>query len=216
MLFLKNAWPFTLAALVVICIGAFVLLHGKEPVSPRKTYKAAPAPNQSKTVVATEHTHDSVGQPPHTHSHPLPTDPADIPSGEESDWRDESGLDSSLSDNDPWKQTYPESESIDDADETYPPRDWYKTEDPALYVEYLQAQLIKQFGDIPEVHAFVAFQERRKHGIPIKDADEYLNFLTAQYALWPEEETLETLQKLQKRMAEGANIIFGPGPRNKQ
>ena len=130
--------------------------------------------------------------------------------GRENDWRDDSGFDLPFPQNDPWAGIYPGSEPTDDADDTYPPRDWHKTEDPALWIEYLQAQLIKQFGDIPEVHTFVAFREKGKLGIPIKDVDEYLNFLRAQYTLWPMEETLKTLENLENRMAEGVNIVFGP------
>lgn len=87
---------------------------------------------------------------------------------------------------------------------------WHKTENPELRAEYFYAQLIKQFGDIPEVHIFVAFRKKGKFGIPIKDVDEYLNFLKAQYTLWPEEVTLKTLETLQSEIAEGKNITFRP------
>ena len=79
-----------------------------------------------------------------------------------------------------------------------------------LYIEYLQAQLIKQFGDIPEVHTFVAFREKMQFRLPIKDADEYRSFLKAQYTLWPMEETRETLETLGKRIEAGVNVVFGP------
>ena len=65
-----------------------------------------------------------------------------------------------------------------------------------------------RFGNIPEVQTFVAYEERRKFGIPIKDVGEYMNFLEAQYTLWPEEVTLKTLETLQNEIAEGKNIIF--------
>ena len=38
-----------------------------------------------------------------------------------------------------------------------PPPDWYKTEDPELYNKYYFAQLLKQFGDIPELRYIIAF-----------------------------------------------------------
>ena len=153
----------------------------------------------------------------HSHDHPHPHDTAPhshatepTTTSEGYDWRDDSGFDLSFPQNDPWAGIYPEDEPTDNADGTYPPRDWHKTEDPALWIEYLQAQLIKQFGDIPEVHTFVAFREKGKFGIPIKDVDEYLNFLKAQYTLWPMEETRKTLENLENSIAAGVNIVFRP------
>ena len=100
---------------------------------------------------------------------------------------------------DPWKQTYTQetdAESSEETnDETYPPRDWYKTEDPELFIEYFRAQLIKQFGDIEEVHIVVDREEKRKLGIPVT-LDEQISFLEAQYYLWPDDNTLEALKSL--------------------
>ena len=212
---LTRNWCWILAALVVIGIGSFQILRPKEPLETIKIYKTvtpAPKPSPAQTnengaasPAANGHSHDHPhGTAPHSHT----TEPTTR--GDGYDWRDDSAFDSTLLNEDPWQQTYPESEPIDNAGDTYPPRDWHKTENPALWIEYLQAQLIKQFGDIPEVHTFVAFREKGKFGIPIKDVDEYLNFLKAQYTLWPMEETRKTLENLENRMAEGVNIVFGP------
>lgn len=214
---LKRKWYWVLPAFIVLCLSSFILFRPKPQLEPLKIYKAvAPAPKPSptetdmeETEIATQHEHG------HSHDH---TDGAVSHSytvenntgGDRYDWQDDNAFDSTVSESDPWKQIYPEGESTDNTDDTYPPRDWYKTEDPVLYIEYLQAQLIKQFGDIPEVHTVVAFEERRKLGIPIKDADEYLSFLRAQYSLWPEEVTLTTLKTLEKQIAEGVDIVFGP------
>ena len=217
MTMLTRNWYWILAALVVIGIGSFQILRPKEPLEPIKIYKTVtPAPKPSPAQTSKDETTSSAAHG-HSHDHPHPHGTAphshateSTPTGRENDWRDDGAFDSPLPQNDPWAGIYPESEPTDDADGTYPPRDWYKTKDPALYIEYLEAQLIKQFGDIPEVHTFVAYEERRKFGIPIKDASEYMEFLKVQYTLWPMEETRKTLETLEKRMAEGANIVFGP------
>lgn len=211
---LTRNWYWILAVLVVIGIGGFQILRPKEPLETIKIYKTVtPAPKPSLTQISKDGTTSSAA---HGHSHDHPhgtahshaTEPTTTSEGY--DWRDDSGFDLPFSQNDPWAGIYPESEPTDDAGDTYPPRDWYETDDPALYIEYLEAQLIKQFGDIPEVHTFVAFREKGKLGIPIKDVDEYLNFLRAQYILWPMEETLKTLENLENDMAAGVNIVFGP------
>ena len=214
---LTRNWHWILAAFVVIGIGSFQILRPKAPLETIKIYKTVtPAPKPSPAQTSKDEMTSSAAHG-HSHDHPHPHGTAphshDIEPTTTSiayDWRDDSGFDLSFPQNDPWAGIYPESEPTDDTDDTYPPRDWYKTEDPALWIEYLQAQLIKQFGDIPEVHTFVAFREKGKLGIPIKDVDEYLNFLKAQYTLWPMEETLKTLENLENRMADGVNIVFGP------
>jgi hypothetical protein len=214
---LTRNWYWILAALVVIGIGSFQILRPKEPLETIKIYKTVtPAPkpspvqtNADATASPAVHGHNHDYPHPHgtaSHSHDIEL----TTTSSAYDWRDDSGFDLPFAQNDPWAGIYPGGEPTDDADDTYPPRDWHKTEDPALWIEYLQAQLIKQFGDIPEVHTFVVFREKGKLGIPIKDADEYLTFLRAQYTLWPMEETLKTLENLENRMAEGVNIVFGP------
>lgn len=216
---LKRKWYCVLTAFLILCVGSFIFFRPKPRLEPIKIYKtvtpvlkSSPAKtNTASAKIATPHGHDHGHSHDHTegavsHSHSVETNT----SGDGYDWPDDNAFDSTLPKSDPWKQTYPEDASTDDANDTYPPRDWYKTEDPVLYIEYLQAQLIKQFGDIPEIHTFVAFREKIQFKIPIKDADEYLNFLKVQYTLWPMEETRETLETLEKQMAEGVNIVFGP------
>lgn len=208
---LKRKWYWALAVFAILCVSSFIFFRPKPRLEPIKIYKAVtpglkPSPAKKRTEIA------KVATPRgHNHNVDSRTHPVETPtSGNKYDWRNDDVFDSTISNSAPWKQTYPESESTGDTDNTYPPPDWYKTEDPALYIEYLQAQLIKQFGDIPEVHTFVAFREKMQFRLPIKDADEYLRFLEAQYALWPMEETRETLETLEKRIKAGANIVFGP------
>ena len=219
----KRKWRWMCAAIIVFClVGIAVFLQSKTEIQePIKIYKAvtlhpkpsSTEPSTAETQVATSHSQVPNDGHNQNHSHGTGTHShtAETSIGSsESDWRDDSAFESPSPKVDPWEQTYPEQASTEIVDDTYPPRDWYKTEDPALYIEYLQAQLIKQFGNIPEVHTFVAFEEKRKAGIPIKDAEEYLNFIKAQYSLWPEEITLKTLETLEKQIAEGENVVFGP------
>lgn len=97
------------------------------------------------------------------------------------------------------------SDSADDA--TYPPRDWHKTADPELRAEYLHAQLLKQFGDIPAVHIIGAFELRAARGIP-PAVDEYIAFLEAHNSLFPNETHQRTLEDIRKAVADGVKIVF--------
>ena len=91
-------------------------------------------------------------------------------------------------------------------EETYPPRDWYNTTDPALYIEYYQAQLIKQFGDIPEVYVLAEFEEKMRAEIPMT-LDEQIEQAEALYALWPHQETKATLEILENMETSGHPFV---------
>lgn len=184
----KRKWYWAPTAVVVLCISGivFFLKPKTETQEPIKTYKAVtPAPKtratketgKEETDITPSHSHD------HNHGHSHETVPhfhaeeTNI-SSSGYDWRDDSTFDAALPKSDPWKQTHPESETADTTDDTYPPRDWYKTEDPELFIKYFRAQLIKQFGDVEEVHIVVDREEKRKLGIPVT-LDEQINFLEA-------------------------------------
>ena len=87
------------------------------------------------------------------------------------------------------------------------PRHWIHTEDRILFAEYYRAQLVKQFGDIPQVHT-VATQEL-KHaigaaiGIPWFKAKpgEHIAYLEALYHLFPTESHRQTLENARKDAA---------------
>ena len=87
------------------------------------------------------------------------------------------------------------------------PRHWIHTEDRILFAEYYRAQLVKQFGDIPQVHT-VATQEL-KHaigaaiGIPWfkTKPGEHIAYLEALYHLWPTESHRQTLENARKDAA---------------
>ncbi len=74
-----------------------------------------------------------------------------------------------------------------------PPPDWYKTEDPELQNKYYFAQLLKQFGDIPELRYIIAFL--RKPGKSIT-RDQAIAYSEAQYRLFPNEKNLEALLEI--------------------
>ena len=73
-------------------------------------------------------------------------------------------------------------------DEVYIPEKWYKTRDPLERNEYFRAVLIKQFGDIPDVHTIADYQQKRIQGLHPTIA-EYNAYLDALKRLWPNRET---------------------------
>lgn len=214
--FLRGNWkPVIITVLAIFSTGAFLFLKNNAPQESVIIYKTTqPTPKQRQTDAGNDATH-----PGHEHNHDHPHDHASHSHTTENasnnrayDWREDNGLDLPRPEEDLWKHTYTHgdgAESTDNGDkETYPPQDWYNTEDPALYIQYLRAQLIKQFGDIPQVHIFVEWREKRKQGIPIRNAEEYITFLEAQYYLWPSATTLHTLETLRNEKANGVRIIF--------
>ena len=80
----------------------------------------------------------------------------------------------------------PEPEKTDNI--IYIPDKWYKTRDPLLRNDYFLAVLIKQFGDIPEVHTIAEYQRKRIQGLQVT-TEEYNAYLDAQNRLWPNRET---------------------------
>ena len=88
----------------------------------------------------------------------------------------------------------PEPEKIDDI---YIPDKWYKTGNPILRNDYFLAVLIKQFGDIPEVHTIAEYQQKRIQGLHVS-GDEYNAYLDALKRLWPDRETPQKLGVLEE------------------
>ncbi|MCY3742466.1 MAG: hypothetical protein OXH00_15735 [Candidatus Poribacteria bacterium] len=195
-----RKWHWILAALFVLSIGGFGFFNTRTQQEPIKIYKMViPNPKtRAITETNTERTKSSV-QHEHDHDHPHGTLPP--ASNDEVDWRDDSAFDSTVEKNDPWKQTYPQQASTDDTDDKYPPRDWYKTEDPELHAEYFYAQLLKQFGDIPEVHIIGEHKLQIAKKVPITD-DQWIKYLEASQVLWPNEKNAELLEALQKDKVE--------------
>ena len=210
----KRKWYWGPTA-VVVCISVIVLfLKPKtETQEPIKTYKVvAPDPKTSptketrkaKTGITPSHSHDHS----HGHSHEiLPHSHAEETniSSSEYNWRDDDAFDVTPPKSDPWKQTHPESETTDLADDTYPPQGWYKTEDPELRAEYFYAQLLKQFGDIPEVHIVGEYGLNVAKGVP-QTLGEIENHLEANYYLFPNEKNKKAIEDFQEMKALGATI----------
>ena len=72
-----------------------------------------------------------------------------------------------------------------------PPSNWYETEDPELRNKYYFAQLLKQFGDIPEVRYIIAFHLKPKDDITVEQA---IALSEAVYRLNPNTENLKALR----------------------
>lgn len=128
------------------------------------------------------------------------------------DWREDGEVDVPQPTATPWKKLDAQEANIgapvsEDADDTYPPRDWHKTEDPELHAEYFYAQLLKQFGNIPEVHIVGNHKLNRAKGIP-STFSQYVTYLEALYHLFPNEKNKQVLDRLHKLKASGANISF--------
>ena len=80
-----------------------------------------------------------------------------------------------------------------------------ETDDPELFAKLYKEELMKQHGDIPEVHIVVAGEKKWKFGgfrFP-GDEDEVIAFYEAKYVLRPNKTVLHKLQKYRKAKAEG-------------
>ena len=72
-----------------------------------------------------------------------------------------------------------------------PPPNWYETEDPELHNKYYFAQLLKQFGDIPELRYIIVFDLKPKDNITIEQA---IAWAEAMHRLFPSTENLKALR----------------------
>lgn len=74
--------------------------------------------------------------------------------------------------------------------------------DPDELADMTLVSLLKQFGDIPEVHTFTALTRKKFKNEPLT-LDEHIDFTAAQYHLWPDPRTKKTLEIfLEKRDSE--------------
>ncbi len=74
--------------------------------------------------------------------------------------------------------------------------------DPDELADMTRVSLLRQFGDIPEVHTFVALKRKKLKNQPLT-LDEHIDFTAAQYHLWPDPRTKKTLEIfLDKRASE--------------
>ena len=210
---LRRKWYWVLAGLVILGIGSFVLFRPKAQLKGIKIYKTVtPAPRSSQSEANMEKT-NSPAAPGHDHAHNHDTashshsvELVTSSSSEKYNWWDDSLFDSPKPNVDPWKQTYPEEEPGDDTDDTYPPRNWHKTKDPALYTEYYRAQLIKQFGDVPQAYTIAELDGKMQAEIPMT-LDEHIELNQALYDLWPNQGTMGTLEMLRDWEASDVDFV---------
>lgn len=213
MIFFKKIWFFALLGFIVFGVGIHIFLRGRTPPEPVRIYKATqPIPKPRAPQTDTDAT-----QPPithyHTHDHPHEHGSHDhaagtTPKPDKYDWRDDSTIETPLPTNDPWKnvkaQQTDQEVSDSEVPQIDPPPNWHLTEDPKQYAEYFRAQLIKQFGDRPEVHTLADTALKIRQDMPLT-RDEYIADLEAQYALWPDPRTLRALKEV--RTIEDASFI---------
>ena len=93
------------------------------------------------------------------------------------------------------------------------PHSWYLIKDPVLYTKYFRAQLLRQFGNIPEIHIVADMTLKERQWI-YPTRDEYITYLRARYRLWRDTGTLESLQNEIRRKAEGKPfaLIYADAP----
>ena len=65
------------------------------------------------------------------------------------------------------------------------PQSWYLIKDPVLYTKYFRAQLLRQFGNIPEIHIVADMTLKERQWI-YPTRDEYITYLRALYRLFPD------------------------------
>ncbi len=78
-----------------------------------------------------------------------------------------------------------------------------ETDDPELFARLYREMLIKQHGDIPEVHIVVAYELKLRTPNTIATEEEIIDAYEAKYVLWPNDTVLSKLQKYRKAKAEG-------------
>lgn len=213
MVFFKKIWLFALAGLVVFGLGTHVFLREKTSSTPMILYKTvtpAPKPRPLQTDTAATQppiTHDHSHNHPHdhgSHDHAAGT----TPKPDKYDWRNDNTVETPPPTNNSWKNltTQQTDQEVPDSEvpQIDPPPNWHLTEDPKQYTEYFRAQLIKQFGDRPEVHTLADTALKIRQDIPLT-RDEYIADLEAQYALWPDPGTLRALKEV--RTIEDASLI---------
>lgn len=72
------------------------------------------------------------------------------------------------------------------------PPDWHKAEDDETYEKYRYAQLLKQFGDIPELRYLIAYDQHPGE----KTHPQMIARMEAIYRLFPNEQNRKALQQL--------------------
>ena len=212
--FFRKICFFAPIGLIVFGISTHIFLRSRAPTEPIKIYKATqPTPKLRPLQTDTAAT-QSTTPPEHSHDPPQEQGSHDhatvsTEKSEKYDWRDDPAFDDTLVKNDPWKQTYLEHTATEDTDDTYPPKEWYKTEDLVLRAEYYGAQMLKQFGETPEVRTVSDWEVKKAMEIT-PTHDELITYLEALYHLFPREATLQALNYHRELRAKGVEIKMIP------
>lgn len=104
----------------------------------------------------------------------------------------------SRSQRDPQTTIYDEEDLIEAAQ---------NTNDPIVQAELLHTQLIKTFGDRPEVHIIRKYQIDTAKKIP-SNVDKQIEYLEAHYALFKDESFLQAIEEIRQSQKDGVTIIF--------
>ena len=74
---------------------------------------------------------------------------------------------------------------------------WDKSTNPEIFAENLRTKLVKEFGNIQQVHDYVDWKYKETQGIYPTTLEELLAKFEAAYFLWPSELTLQTIKGIQ-------------------
>lgn len=85
---------------------------------------------------------------------------------------------------------------INGLEEVVVPCNWYETEDLSIRQKYSHALLIRQFGDIQTVRTLILFERINIAGGRLATYQEFWAYYGAHRSLWPDKETLDTVEKL--------------------
>lgn len=204
-MFNRKRWLLLSVPFIIICAISIYLMISIVSDEPIKIYKPTKPLNKlekSDMTVRSQggHFHEDGTW----HEDTDTTEPAKSETAV--DWKDDRSS-STLSPKDPWKQTSLPNKTVDETSDTYPPPDWDKTDDPELYAQYFYAQLLKQFGDIPEVHIIGEYRINKVKGEPTT-LRKYEIYLEAMNSLFPNETNKKSLERIQELKNSNAEVIF--------
>ena len=189
----KRKWHWILIPFICIGIAGFVSLSSKAPSEPIKIYKAV-------TLAPTPEMHAEKTEPAMLHGQAQPF--------LHHDRRDDHTFEVLSSFGEPREgfNTQTTDNNNEEANIS-PPPGWYKTEDPELHAVYFYAQLLKQFGDTPEVHTVAEYNLNVASGRP-QTTDKIQDFLEANYHLFPNEKNRKAIEDFQRIQESGTTIGF--------
>ena len=209
---MKKMWIAAILSVAFVC-GILVYTSWED----QRFVDSLPTPPKVESVFETvTHSHEGDHEERHPHSHdpPVPAAPSDtafktiaekntstVPMSEEP---------SSLVDEERQteyvEQSAPAWQNDDEHQSTRSPFAKKITRiedmDPDELVDMMRVSLLRRFGDIPEVHTFLALNEKKLKNQSLS-LDEHIEFTRAQYSLWPDPRTKKTLEIfLEKRATE--------------